>query len=126
MTMRPILAGTPVPALVEYQERGWGLRFAEALMPKVANGPKLDYDLRRARSENIELELRPELRKEKKTFIRLLSFINHADMGSYREAVQAFLSGTDPQPNIEAHRKQGRIKYGFGLNTEQDITKTVR
>jgi high affinity Mn2+ porin len=25
-----------------------------------------------------------------------------------------------------AHRKQGRIKYGFGLNAEQEITKTVR
>jgi carbohydrate-selective porin OprB len=47
-------------------------------------------------------------------------------MGSYREAIQAFLAGTDPQPRIEAHRRQGRIKYGFGLNVEQEITKTVR
>lgn len=118
--------GYTVAAMVEYQDHNWGARFAEALMPKVANGPKLDYDVLRARSENIELEFRPELRKGKKTIIRLLSFINHADMGSYREAVQAFLAGTDPQPNIEAHRKQGRIKYGFGVNAEQEITKTMR
>jgi hypothetical protein len=118
--------GYTVAAMAEYQDHTWGVRFAEALMPKVANGPKLDYNLLRARSENVEFELRPELRKEKKTIIRALSFINHADMGSYREAVQAFLAGTDPQPNIEAHRKQGRIKYGFGLNAEQEITKTVR
>jgi high affinity Mn2+ porin len=118
--------GYTVAAMAEYQDRNWGVRFAEALMPKVANGPKLDYNLLRARSENIELEFRPELWKEKKTVVRVLSFINHADMGSYREAVQAFLAGTDPQPNIEAHRKRGRIKYGFGLNAEQEITKTVR
>jgi hypothetical protein len=118
--------GYTVAAMAEYQDHAWGMRFAEALMPKVANGPKLDYNLLRARSENIELEFRPEVRKEKKTIIRVLSFINHADMGSYREAVQAFLAGIDPQPNIEAHRKQGRIKYGFGLNGEQEITKTVR
>ncbi len=118
--------GYTVAAMVEYQDHGWGVRFAEALMPKVANGPKLDYNLLRARSENIELEFRPELWKEKKTIIRALSFINHADMGSYREAVQAFLAGTDPQPNIEAHRRQGRIKYGFGLNAEQEITKSIR
>jgi hypothetical protein len=118
--------GYTVAAMAEYQDHAWGVRFAEALMPKVANGPKLDYNLLRARTENIELEFRPELRKEKKTIIRLLSFINHANMGSYREAVQAFLSGTNPQPNIEAHRKQGRIKYGFGLNVEQEITKTGR
>lgn len=118
--------GYTVAAMVEYQDHGWGVRFAEALMPKVANGPKLDYNLLRARSENIEIELRPELRKDKKTIIRMLSFVNHADMGSYREAVQAFLAGTDPQPTIEAHRKLGRIKYGFGFNVEQELTKTVR
>lgn len=118
--------GYTVAAMAEYHDHNWGVRFAEALMPKVANGPKLDFNLARARSENIEVEFRPELQKEKNTVIRLLSFINHADMGSYREAVEAFLAGTDPQPTIEAHRKQGRIKYGFGLNAEQEITKTVR
>jgi hypothetical protein len=118
--------GYTVAAMAEYHDHGWGVRFAEALMPKVANGPALDFNLARARSENIEIEFRPELQKEKKTLIRLLSFVNHADMGSYREAVQAFLAGTDPRPIIEAHRKQGRIKYGFGLNAEQELTKTVR
>jgi high affinity Mn2+ porin len=118
--------GYTVAAMAEYHDHNWGVRFAEALMPKVANGPALDFNLARARSENIEIEFRPELQKEKKTVIRLLSFINHADMGSYREAVQAFLAGTDPRPIIEAHRKQGRIKYGFGLNAEQELTKTVR
>jgi high affinity Mn2+ porin len=118
--------GYTVAAMAEYHDHGWGVRFAEALMPKVANGPALDFNLLRARSENIEFEFTPELQKEKKTVIRLLSFINHADMGSYREAVQAFLAGTDSQPTIEAHRKQGRIKYGFGVNVEQEITKTVR
>jgi high affinity Mn2+ porin len=118
--------GYTVAAMAEYDDHNWSARFAEALMPKVANGPKLDYDLMRARSENIELEFRPELQKDKKTTIRLLSFINHANMGSYREAVQAFLAGRDPQPDITAHRKQGRIKYGFGLNAEQEISKTVR
>jgi high affinity Mn2+ porin len=118
--------GYTVAAMAEYHDHNWGVRFAEALMPKVANGPKLDFNLARARSENIEIEFRPELQKERKTAIRLLSFINHANMGSYREAVQAFLSGIDPQPSIEAHRKQGRIKYGFGLNAEQEITKTIR
>ena len=118
--------GYTVAAMAEYHDHTWSARFAEALMPKVANGPQLDFDVLRARSENIELEFRPELQKDRKTAIRLLSFINHANMGSYREAVQAFFAGTDPQPNIEAHRKQGRIKYGFGLNAEQEITKTLR
>jgi hypothetical protein len=118
--------GYTVAAMAEYHDHSWSARFAEALMPKVANGPQLDFDLARARSENIELEFRPELQKDKKTEIRFLSFINHANMGSYQQAVQAFLAGIDSQPDITAHRKQGRIKYGVGLNTEQEISKTVR
>jgi hypothetical protein len=112
--------------IAEYQDRGWGLRFGEALMPKVANGPRLDFNLRRARSESIELEFRPGLLPERHTVLRLLSYINHANMGSYREAVQAFLAGTDPVPTIEAHRRQGRVKYGFGFNFEQELTGNLR
>ncbi|MGB9121469.1 MAG: carbohydrate porin [Candidatus Angelobacter sp.] len=118
--------GYTIAAMAEYHDHNWSARFAEALMPKVANGPNLDFNLLRARSENIEFGVQAGVAKEKKTAIRLLSFINHANMGSYREAVQAFLTGTDPQPDITAHRKQGRIKYGFGLNAEQEITKTIR
>ncbi len=47
--------------MAEYHDRNWALRFAEALMPKVANGLDLDWDLRRARAENFELELHPQL-----------------------------------------------------------------
>ena len=41
-------------AIVEYQDRKWGFRFAEALMPSVANGINLVWNLRRARAENYE------------------------------------------------------------------------
>jgi hypothetical protein len=112
--------------MVEYEQKGWGVRFGEMLMPKVANGPDLDFNLRRARSENVEFEVRPELLHKRQTALRFLSYVNHANMGSYREAVQAFLNGTDALPDIEAHRRQGRIKYGFGFNFEQEITATTR
>jgi hypothetical protein len=117
--------GYTFAAMVEYQDRNWGVRFAEALMPKVANGPDLDLDVARARSENIEFEFRPEMHK-KHGVVRLLSYVNHANMGSYQAAVDAFLEGIDPLPNIVAHRQQSRVKYGFGLNVEQEITKNVR
>ena len=113
-------------AIVEYQDANWALRFGEMLMPKVANGPDLDFDLSRARAENIELDLRPQLRKDRATVLRFLSYVNHANMGSYREAVQAFQAGIDPTPSIEAHRRQGRIKYGFGFNFESELTETIR
>lgn len=113
-------------AIAEYQDKKWALRFGEMLMPKVANGPDLDFDLARARSENIELELRPVLRKDRATVLRFLSYVNHANMGSYAQAIRAFQAGIDPTPSIETHRQQGRIKYGFGFSFEQELTKTTR
>src|SRR5215469_1124838 len=50
--------GYTVGLMLDYEDRNWGIRFAEALMPKVANGPNLDADIARARAENVELELR--------------------------------------------------------------------
>jgi high affinity Mn2+ porin len=113
-------------ALMEYQDRNWGLRFGEMLMPTVANGINLDWHLSRARAENVEMEIRHSLIADRNGTIRLLSYVNHANMGSYRDAINAFLTGQDPQPDITAHRRQRRVKYGFGLNAEQEITSELR
>jgi high affinity Mn2+ porin len=107
--------------VIEYQDRHWGARFAEGLMPKVANGIHLDADLRRARSENAEVELRRSLLPHREGVLRLLSFVNHANMGSYREAIDAFLAGRTPIPDITAHPLRTTIKYGFGVNFEQPL-----
>lgn len=111
---------------VEYQDRNWGLRFAESLMPKVANGIDLQWNLRKARAENIELELRPKLLRNRNTTIRLLSFVNHANMGVYRTAIDNFLTGKTPVPDITAHPFQTTVKYGFGANVQQSITPELR
>jgi high affinity Mn2+ porin len=107
--------------IVEYHDRHWSVRFAEALMPKVANGIHLDADLERARAENIEFELRGSLLPDRAGVVRLLTFVNHANMGSYREAVDNFLGGLTPKPEITAHPLQTTIKYGFGINFEQPL-----
>ncbi len=114
-------------ALVEYYDRHWTLRFAEALMPKVANGIHLDADLSRARAENVELELRGRVIGKKPGIVRALTYVNHANMGDYADAVSSWLAnqGTPqetPAPDITAHPLQTTIKYGFGLNFEQPFT----
>ena len=113
-------------AMVEYQSPLWGMRFGEMLMPKVANGIDLDWNLRRARAENLEFELRPTLLRNRKTTIKPLAYLNHANMGSYREAINAFLSGHDSTPDVTVHRHQGMLKQGFGVNFEQELPESVR
>src|SRR6185437_7506518 len=104
----------------------WPVRFAEALMPKVANGIQLDADLARARSENFETDYRGGFLHHRDGVIRLVGYLNHANMGNYREAIDEFLAGKKSQPDIVATRRQGRHKYGFDLNFEQNLTDQFR
>lgn len=107
--------------VAEYYAPSWAARFGEMLMPTVANGIKLDWNLARARGENFELERRAELFPHRASVVRALAFVNHANMGSYRQAIDGYLSHRDAVPDVTLYRKQGAVKYGFGLNAEQDL-----
>jgi len=111
--------GFTFAAMLEYHDRHWAARFAEGLMPKVANGIHLDADLSRARSENMEIEIHRAVFFNQEGILRLLAYVNHANMGRYREAVDNFRDGLTPIPEITAHPLQTTIKYGFGANFEQ-------
>jgi high affinity Mn2+ porin len=117
--------------VVEYDDKDWSARYALALMPTVANGIDLDWDLGRASGQNWEFELRKPLlgnllRPDRKGIIRILSYVNHAHMGLYRDANKAFLAGVGTRPVIQDSEKYGAVKYGFGLNAEQEITNSLR
>ncbi len=114
--------GYTYAAMVEYDDRHWALRFAEALMPKVANGINLDADLGRARSENAEFELHRTFLPHREAVLRFLGYANHANMGVYSVAIANFLAGDTPKPEITAHPLQTTTKYGFGVNLEQPLT----
>jgi high affinity Mn2+ porin len=114
-------------ALVEYDDHWFAARFVEGLMPKVANGINLDADVARARAENLELEAHGSLIAHRGGAVRLLSYLNHADMGNYREAIEDFehSDGEESAPDIVSTRRQERHKYGFGLNFEQEINSSL-
>jgi hypothetical protein len=109
-------------ALVEYDDHLWSVRFAEAMMPKMANSLNLDADLARSRSENLEVEYAGGFLHHREGAIRILSYVNTADMGNYREAIEDYNAGEVKVPNIIATRREGRNKYGFELNLEQELT----
>lgn len=123
--------GYTYAAIAEYDDRSISARYALALMPTIANGIDLDWNLHRASAQNMEFEwchglLGGLLNSDRKGTIRALSFVNRAHMGLYRDANKAFLAGTDPTPTITLHEKFGAVKYGFGLNAEQELTPSLR
>jgi len=104
----------------------WGFIAEYQSKPFATLGINLDWNLRRARAENIELEFHSRRIAHREGMLRLLSYVNHANMGDYREAVARFRDGLDAVPTIENARQQGRIKYGFGVNGEQALSESLR
>ncbi|WP_255484156.1 carbohydrate porin [Granulicella sp. 5B5] len=132
--------GYTYAAVAEYDDKDWSARYALALMPTIANGIDLQWNLRRASGQNVEFEYRktpfallPErwLSPERKGVVRALSFVNHANMGDYRTQINEALAerangDLSAVPVITAHTPQTTVKYGFGLNFEQELTQDVR
>jgi high affinity Mn2+ porin len=94
----------------------WSVRGGVFLEPKVANGESLEWRVDRARGIALEGEARFGLRGRPGA-VRALAFVNTADMGSYREALQQ----APTAPDITATREQGRRKYGFAASANQEL-----
>jgi hypothetical protein len=105
--------GYTVGLVADYEDRNWGFRFAEALMPKVANGIDLVWRPWQVHAENFEYELRHG------------AYTNHANMGIYREANAQFAEGVVAVPDITNHPWHITDKYGFGVNVEQSVARYV-
>jgi len=85
--------GYTVGVVADYEDRNWGFRFAEALMPKVANGIDLVWRPWQVHAENWEYELRYGFIPKKKGAVRLLAYTNYANMGVYRDSIAQFVEG---------------------------------
>ncbi len=103
---------------------GWAVRFATVLEPKKANGLELDYRVLKSHSETIEIEknwtlIRPGA-------IRLLAFRNATQAPAYNTTLAQVKAGdsssVDVYAGLKEWKKYGGIKYGFGLNAEQQLT----
>ncbi len=118
---------------VELNQPKWTLRYGFFQMPRVSNsltaedrllkwpyedsaqdGPLLD-----AWGMVTEFERRYSLGAHPGT-VRLLAYLNRANMGSYQDGVNSPVRPADITASAEF-----RYKYGFGLNVEQEIANHV-
>jgi len=110
--------GYTLGGVVELNQPRWALRYGVFTMPKEANGSTFDWNYPRALGHAFELEERWAINDQPGT-ARLLSYLNTAHMGNYRQAID------HPSPNgvpeITLTRTYS-VKYGFGLSADQAIT----
>lgn len=106
----------------EFHTRNWAFRYGSAAMPRVANGLRFDRRLFRNRGDVFEGEYRYTVAKHPGA-IRLLNYENRANAGSYTVAIRQAEPGG--MPDVTSTRRNETLKYGFGLNMEQEITKDI-
>jgi high affinity Mn2+ porin len=111
--------------VADFENGNWGFRFAEALIPQVANGIDLVWRPWQVHSETFEYELRRSLIPRRHGAIRLLAFTNYANMGIYSDALAQFENHLVPTPDITNHLWHVTRKYGFGVNFEQELAANL-
>jgi high affinity Mn2+ porin len=107
----------------ELHLKNWSFRYASAAMPRVANGLRFDRRLFVNRGDVFEGEYRYEVKKHPGA-VRVMPYMNHANAGTYAEAIR-LAEQNGGTPSVVETRKNGTLKYGVGLNMEQEITKDI-
>jgi high affinity Mn2+ porin len=103
----------------ELNEPGWAVRYGFFQLPRTSNGMAQDSHYLLAWAMVAEFERSYNLGQHPGK-VRLLTYLNQAHMGSYDAALNSPVRPAD----IEATR-QYRQKYGFGLNLEQELIKSM-
>lgn len=108
-------------ALEWYQDE-WVLRLGRMTGPKQPNMLPIDYRIGKHYGDQFEVE-RAHLLAGRPGKVRLLAWRNRANLADFRDALTYLQThpGVDPQ-TILAVRQGAKIKYGLGLNLEQEIT----
>jgi high affinity Mn2+ porin len=102
-------------ATLELNEKTWALRYGVWGEPTRANDPDIDPHFLKANGHAVELEERYTA-DDRPGKLRLLAYLNNAHMGNYRQALREM----PIDPDIALTRRY-RVKYGFGLNVEQEL-----
>ena len=107
----------------EFHTRDWSFRYGAAAEPRTANGPRFDRRLFVDRGDVFEVERRYTI-GDHPGAVRVLEYLNHADAGTYADALR-LSEKTGAPPDVTLTRRPGTLKYGTGANIEQEIKPDV-
>lgn len=108
-------------AAAEYQGDGWALRAGRFIQPKEPNQLALDARIGRHYGDQVEVERRYQIDKDRPGVVRVLAYRNRALMARYDDAL-ALATMTGSAPSIDAVRTAEQSKVGVGVNLEQTFT----
>jgi len=105
----------------DFNQRDWALRYGFFQVPDVLNSLYEDTNFTQAWSQVIEAERRFSI-NDHPGKVHFLAFLERAHMGYYQDAIDnAPQNGGTPNIATSAYN----LKYGLGINAEQEIVKDV-
>ena len=107
----------------EFHARNWSWRYGSVAEAKNANGGRFDKRLFVDRGDVFEEERRFSFASHPGA-VRVLEYLNHTRSGYYADAIR-LAEQTATTPDVNAVRHYGTLKYGFGVNADQEITKNL-
>lgn len=111
--------------VLEFIKPLWAIRLSGVVVPRMANGTLMDYNISKAHGLTFEME--KIWKGNKPGAIRFLAFRNSSQAPTYSTTLQEVKNGDSTSVAVytggKEWRKYGGIKYGFGINAEQEISK---
>ena len=106
----------------ELHLKQWSFRYASAGMPRSRTDRRWIAHLRQPRRRGRRRTPLDRFKSRNRTMalVRLLGYTNHADAGTYADAIR--LGGV---PDVTATRRNGTMKYGLGISADQELTKDI-
>ena len=103
----------------------WALRISGVVEPKKANGLVMDYNI--TKSHGLTFEIEKRWKGNNPGIVRLLAFDNTTQAPTYSTTLQQVKNGDSSSVDVYTGQKEWKIyggkKYGFGINSEQQIAK---
>jgi high affinity Mn2+ porin len=95
----------------------WEVRYGAALMPKTANGDKMNWDVKHSLSQTLEAVHNYTIHN-RVGHLRVLGFYTYTGMGNYLQSLRL----SPDSPDVMATRRYGRNKFGWGVSFDQELT----
>jgi Carbohydrate-selective porin len=113
--------------VLEYASLQWAARLSAVVVPRKANGLVMDYHLDKAHGLTIELE--KDWKRNKSGALRVLAFRNSSQAPTYNTTLKEVKYGDSLSVPVftgeTEWKKYGGVKYGFGLNVEQEFINDI-
>ena len=113
--------------VAELIKPSFAIRFSSVMVPRKANGLKLDYKVTKAHSETIEFE--KTFKTKRPTVVRLLAYRSISQAPTYNNTLAEVKMGDSASVDVYTGemewKRYGGVKYGFGFNAEKEISGII-